>query len=135
MQPFRFVALTGSAVAVAAMATVACGSLSDPTATGDPAQPAARLSPATPAPDAVEPIPAPGGIVGVWASGDQLRLELRPDGTFVEDLGPRTAAYQGRYTLNGTRLRLDADSGATATGTLTDNNTIQLSGYRLTRIP
>ena len=71
-------------ISFSALALAACGPA--------PATPAAVSAPAT-------------GLVGVWASGAQprpeLRLELRADATFTEDLGERVAAYQGRYDVAG----------------------------------
>lgn len=92
-----------------------------------------------PAPSVPAAVSAPAGeLVGTWASGagprPELRLELRADGTFTEDLGERVAAYQGRYQVAGDTLSLAADSGARATGTVVHGGQhLELSGYHLTR--
>ncbi|WP_051580327.1 Atu4866 domain-containing protein [Pseudonocardia acaciae] len=99
---------------------------------GDPTPPAAPA-----AVSAAVSAPA-SDLVGVWASGPQprpeLRLELRADGSFTEDLGERVAAYQGRYQVAGDTFSLAADSGARATGTVVHGGQhLELSGYHLTR--
>ncbi|MGY2093516.1 hypothetical protein [Nocardia gipuzkoensis] len=53
-------------------------------------------------------------------------------GIFNDDLGSTTAAYVGRYDVDGSKLTLRAESGATATGTITAE-VIELSGYRRAR--
>lgn len=70
-------------------------------------------------------------LVGTWANDDgSLKLELRADGTFSEDLGDRKAAYAGKYTVKGTTLTLTDKTGVTADGTI-NGASISLSGSTL----
>ncbi len=51
-----------------------------------------RLGFATP----TEAAPAAVDVTGAWATDDgQLRIVLRPGGTFVEDFNGQEAAYEG----------------------------------------
>ncbi|MFI7062628.1 Atu4866 domain-containing protein [Kribbella sp. NPDC050124] len=87
-------------------------------------------SPATPSISSMSPRGATA-VTGTWATADgQLRIELRADGTFVEDLNG--TAYDGRYTVQGSTLTLSTSSGITTNGTIASDR-IQISSYELRR--
>ncbi|MCG5213073.1 Atu4866 domain-containing protein [Streptosporangium soli] len=110
----------GTVLATALIITSACsGDGDDPNA----APPAAASSSAASS--------SAANLVGTWANDDgSLKLELRADGTFSEDLGDRKAAYAGQYTVKGTTLTLNDKTGVTADGTI-NGDSISLSGSTL----
>jgi 4-carboxymuconolactone decarboxylase len=56
--------------------------------------------------------------VGMWVTIDgNIRHELLPNGRYVEARGTREKAYQGRYTVTGSRIDYVDDTGFTADGT------------------
>ena len=60
-------------------------------------------------------------VSGVWTSPDGgISLELRPNGRFVETRARPFNLFTGVYVLMGETLKLFEDSGAVATGTLSD---------------
>lgn len=72
-------------------------------------------------------------VTGAWATDDgQLRIELRADGTFVEDFNGQKAAYEGSYTVEDSMLSLNTTSGITVEGTIGDDR-IEIDGYDLRR--
>jgi hypothetical protein len=55
----------------------------------------------------------PRDIQGAYASADgNLRIEFRPDGTWVEDYMGRTAAYSGTYVVDGRRFTITNQNGS-----------------------
>jgi len=68
--------------------------------------------------------------IGMWVTGDgYIRQELLPDGRYDEARGDRQSAYTGRYKIRGTYIKYWDDSGFTADGNFTDDNTLHHGGY------
>jgi len=66
----------------------------------------------------------------MWVTGDgYIRQELLPDGRYDEARGDRQSAYTGRYKIRGTYIKYWDDSGFTADGNFTDDNTLHHGGY------
>lgn len=120
----------GTVLATALIITSACSADGD---APNAAPPAAGSSSAASPPAASPPAASSSAanLVGTWANDDgSLKLELRADGTFSEDLGDRKAAYAGKYTVEGTTLTLNDKTGVTADGTI-NGDSISLSGSTL----
>ncbi|WP_276482345.1 Atu4866 domain-containing protein [Paraflavitalea pollutisoli] len=68
--------------------------------------------------------------IGMWVTADgYIRQELLPNGRYDEARGNRQSAYTGRYEIKGTHIDYWDDTGFTADGTFTDNDTLQHGGY------
>jgi hypothetical protein len=68
--------------------------------------------------------------IGMWVTGDgYIRQELLPGGRYDEARGTRKSAYTGRYEIRGTHIKYWDDSGFTADGDFTDENTLHHGGY------
>lgn len=84
------------------------------------------VAPSTDAPSATP-------LTGVWATEDgQVRIDLREDGTFVEDFNGQEGAYDGQYTVEGSTLTLNTSSGIMVEGTIAGDS-IQIDSYELRR--
>ncbi|MBW6425624.1 Atu4866 domain-containing protein [Rhizobium sp. XQZ8] len=68
--------------------------------------------------------------VGIWVTD---RHELLPGGRYDEGRGNRQSAYQGRYEVVGTHIEYWDDTGFTADGDFTDENTLHHGGMILRR--
>ncbi|WP_036502075.1 Atu4866 domain-containing protein [Novosphingobium sp. AP12] len=63
----------------------------------------------------------PSPVVGLWVTADgYIRQELMPDGRYDEAGGNQKSAYQGRYEVDGPRIRYWDDTGFEADGTFID---------------
>ncbi|WP_199547872.1 Atu4866 domain-containing protein [Streptomyces sp. N35] len=129
------------AVAAAALLVTlaACGAGGDGDGDGTAAEPSAArpseaASQSAPAKSS-EAASAQAELIGTWESeGGDLRLALRADDTFTEDLNGKQAAYQGTYKATDDGFTPSADDGARAAGTLVDEDPhphVELSGYTL----
>lgn len=68
--------------------------------------------------------------IGMWVTADgYIRQELLPDGRYDEARGNKQSAYTGRYEIEGTHIEYWDDSGFTADGDFTDDNTLSHGGY------
>lgn len=68
--------------------------------------------------------------IGMWVTADgYIRQELLPNGRYDEARGNRQSAYTGRYEINGTHINYWDDTGFTADGDFTDNDTLRHGGY------
>lgn len=60
-------------------------------------------------------------FVGMWVTADgRVRQELKPNGRYDEARGDRQSAYQGRYEVQGNKIRYWDDTGFTADGVFID---------------
>ncbi len=67
--------------------------------------------------------------VGMWVTDDgYIRHELLPNGRYDEARGSRTSAYRGRYEIKGNHIDYWDDTGFTADGVFTDNDTLHHGG-------
>ncbi|GGH63885.1 hypothetical protein HNQ91_002425 [Filimonas zeae] len=68
--------------------------------------------------------------IGMWVTADRyIRQELLPGGRYDEARGNRQSAYTGRYQITGNHIAYWDDTGFTADGEFTDDNTLQHGGY------
>lgn len=68
--------------------------------------------------------------LGMWVTADgYIRQELLPNGRYDEARGGRQSAYTGRYEIRGTHVEYWDDTGFTADGDFTDDNTLAHGGY------
>ena len=64
---------------------------------------------------------APASVVGMWVTADgYIRQELLPNGRYDEARGKKKSAYQGRYEVDGSRIRYWDDTGFQADGEFID---------------
>ena len=67
---------------------------------------------------------------GIWVTADgHIRQELFPDGRYDEARGSRQHAYTGRYEIKDNHIRYWDDTGFTATGDFSGNDTLYHGGY------
>lgn len=67
---------------------------------------------------------------GMWITADgHIRQELLPSGRYDEARGSRKSAYTGRYEIKGSHIRYWDDTGFTATGDFSGNDTLYHGGY------
>lgn len=60
-------------------------------------------------------------VVGLWATADgYIRQQLMTDGRYDEARGNKRSAYQGRYEVDGPRIRYWDDTGFEADGEFID---------------
>ena len=60
---------------------------------------------------------SPASVVGIWVTADgYIRQELMTDGRYDEARGNKKSAYQGRYEIDGARIRYWDDTGFEADG-------------------
>ncbi|WP_298739798.1 Atu4866 domain-containing protein [uncultured Chitinophaga sp.] len=72
----------------------------------------------------------PQKYLGMWVTRDNyIRQELLPNGRYDEARGDRQHAYTGRYEISGNYIEYWDDSGFTADGEFTDDNTLHHGGY------
>ena len=72
--------------------------------------------------------------VGMWVTADgRIRQELLPNGRYDEARGSRQSAYVGRYEVTGDKIFYWDDSGFTADGEFTDENTLSHGGMTFFR--
>jgi hypothetical protein len=56
-------------------------------------------------------------VAGMWVTADgYIRQELLPNGRYDEARGNKKSAYQGRYEIEGRRIRYWDDTGFEADG-------------------
>jgi hypothetical protein len=68
--------------------------------------------------------------VGMWVTADgYIRQELLVNGRYDEARGNKKSAYTGRYEITGTHIKYWDDSGFTATGDFSGNDTLYHGGY------
>jgi hypothetical protein len=76
------------------------------------------------------PLPAQNNYVGMWVTADgYIRQELLPNGRYDEARGNKTSAYTGRYQIHGEHIQYWDDTGFTATGDFSGNDTLYHGGY------
>ena len=67
---------------------------------------------------------------GIWVTADgYIRQELLPNGRYDEARGSRQHVYTGRYEIRDNHIRYWDDTGFTATGDFSGNDTLYHSGY------
>jgi putative ligand-binding protein with streptavidin-like fold len=67
---------------------------------------------------------------GIWVTADGfIRQELLANGRYHEARGAKEHAYMGRYEIHGSHIRYQDDTGFTATGDFSGNDTLYHGGY------
>ena len=63
----------------------------------------------------------PASVVGMWVTADgYIRQELLPNGRYDEARGKKKSAYEGRYEVEGSKIRYWDDTGFEADGEFID---------------